>query len=280
MKNVKILTPVKNQVTKEYNYSAIEHSHTDWEITIFIAGDNVNRINGIDYPAPPNRVFILGPNHRHKILYNGTVHNHRDIYIKKDRLELIIKTFFDEYLCDAINSETPVFFDLNQELADNILKQLKGIDAFSKLAATYEKTRQAADSIIVFILGMAVESHIKAQTPIPDLFLDFLRKIQSPDVFRMRISDIKKMVGYSHTQLSFLFKKYTHSTLINYLSKLRLEFGEHLLRNTDKEVLDISYEIGYDSVSYFIKSFTKHYGITPLQFRKHSRAPNLTPILQ
>ena len=75
--------------------------------------------------------------------------------------------------------------------------------------------------------------------------------------------------NYSKSYIIRLFKKYTGKTPIDYINTYRLYKAQELLENTDKSILDISYECGFDNVSYFIRLFKKHIGVTPGKFKKH-----------
>lgn len=49
---------------------------------------------------------------------------------------------------------------------------------------------------------------------------------------------------------------------------LRLEHAKQLLQDTDTPVTEIAMQSGYQNVSYFIRSFKKTYGVSPLKYRK------------
>ena len=52
-----------------------------------------------------------------------------------------------------------------------------------------------------------------------------------------------------------------------YLIHVRLSMAEHLLRTTNKQILDISEEVGFHSLSSFNRLFQKAYGRSPRTFR-------------
>lgn len=54
-----------------------------------------------------------------------------------------------------------------------------------------------------------------------------------------------------------------------WLKNKRLEYADFQLRNTPKNVSEISAEIGYESVSHFIKSYKEKFGSTPKQKSSH-----------
>ena len=85
--------------------------------------------------------------------------------------------------------------------------------------------------------------------------------------------------GYSLEQLSFAsgltqaklqegFKFLYKRTVTEYIRHVRLESARDMLKNTDLNISQIVYSIGFSSRSYFSKIFKEKYGITPNQFKK------------
>ncbi len=55
------------------------------------------------------------------------------------------------------------------------------------------------------------------------------------------------------------------------MNYVRLKNATKLLRTTDKSVLEIALEIGYDSHEGFTKAFKKKYGVTPSEYRSKTK---------
>ena len=53
-----------------------------------------------------------------------------------------------------------------------------------------------------------------------------------------------------------------------FLTQVRLEMAAVLLKNTQKTILVIALEVGYQSEAHFSKAFKAIYGLSPSQFRK------------
>ncbi len=68
------------------------------------------------------------------------------------------------------------------------------------------------------------------------------------------------------------FKRSTKKTYIDFLNEVRIGYACHLLQETNKTVLDICYESGYNTMTNFHKQFLKHKQYTPLQYRKYYAA--------
>ncbi|MBS1326470.1 MAG: helix-turn-helix transcriptional regulator [Oscillospiraceae bacterium] len=53
-----------------------------------------------------------------------------------------------------------------------------------------------------------------------------------------------------------------------YITKLRMVYAANLLRNSDNDILTISLKSGYTSMSHFVATFKKYYGLSPSRFRQ------------
>lgn len=78
---------------------------------------------------------------------------------------------------------------------------------------------------------------------------------------------ICKEINISKSYFCNIFKKETGYTFITYLNLYRIEKSKLLLKNTNKQILDIALSVGYESQSYFCRIFKKYVGVSPLKFR-------------
>ena len=65
-----------------------------------------------------------------------------------------------------------------------------------------------------------------------------------------------------------MFKKETGQTFINYLNNYKIERSKDLLKNTNKTLLDISLEVGFNNQSYYSTIFKKYTNMTPQEYRE------------
>lgn len=84
----------------------------------------------------------------------------------------------------------------------------------------------------------------------------------------LKIEDVSKVAMFSQSYFSYLFKSITSKTFIEYLNQLRILKAMELLKTTDKRVLDICYEVGYNNVNNFNRLFRQQTGTSPLVYRK------------
>ncbi|ADQ06435.1 transcriptional regulator, AraC family [Caldicellulosiruptor hydrothermalis 108] len=84
----------------------------------------------------------------------------------------------------------------------------------------------------------------------------------------LKIEDLSRITNLSKYYFCRLFKEITHLTPIDYINKFRVEKAIELIKNTNLSISEIAFEVGFDNVSYFIKVFKEHVGVTPLQYKK------------
>jgi AraC family transcriptional regulator, exoenzyme S synthesis regulatory protein ExsA len=79
----------------------------------------------------------------------------------------------------------------------------------------------------------------------------------------LSLNELAQISGRSLSNFKREFQQLFHTTPAVWIKNKRLEYAALQLRNTPKNVSEISMEIGYESVSHFIKSFKQKYGFTP-----------------
>lgn len=90
----------------------------------------------------------------------------------------------------------------------------------------------------------------------------------------MTLKKISELYFMNEKYLGRIFLKQTGQTFKSYLNMRRLEAAAALLEKTDRKVIDISLECGFNSISYFNRIFLKKYNKTPVQYRKDRDCEN------
>lgn len=82
------------------------------------------------------------------------------------------------------------------------------------------------------------------------------------------LDHIAKNIGYSKFHLNRIFTAYTGITIYKYLQNRRLTIAAEKLVKTDKPIVQIAYEAGYDSPQSFTFAFKQVYLYPPKVYRK------------
>lgn len=79
----------------------------------------------------------------------------------------------------------------------------------------------------------------------------------------LSMNELARLSGRSLSAFKRDFEDHFHTSPGQWIRQKRLEHAHFLLRNTTKNVSEVSLEIGYESVSHFIKAYKQQYGFTP-----------------
>ncbi len=78
-------------------------------------------------------------------------------------------------------------------------------------------------------------------------------------------------MGLTYSHLSTVFSKQFGQTPFEYRNNLRLEKAQSLLLKTDRQIIEIAFSCGFDSVAAFYRCFKKEFGLPPKEYRLRYR---------
>lgn len=84
---------------------------------------------------------------------------------------------------------------------------------------------------------------------------------------RITTAELSEYFGVSATQIKNSFDGVYGTSIHTYMRSQRMQSAAKLLRQTDRTVLDIAGQFGYDNASKFAGAFRKVMGVTPMQYR-------------
>lgn len=87
---------------------------------------------------------------------------------------------------------------------------------------------------------------------------------------QLGISRLVSLSGKSQEYLTRTMKRYYGMTPSEYVNALRLSEAARLLRNTNRSVLDIQLECGFESSSHFNQRFKREFGMSPSKYRQQN----------
>jgi AraC-like DNA-binding protein len=97
----------------------------------------------------------------------------------------------------------------------------------------------------------------------------------------LTVADLARAAGLSPAHFSREFRRTFGEAPHQYLLTRRLERAAALLRNTDRSVTDICFDVGLSSLGSFVTSFRRAHGLTPQAYRdafppaqRHIRIPD------
>lgn len=268
------ITPSEGLITKRYVTPNRYHSHTGWEIVVFLDGISTNGVNGINFEASKGDFFLLGPSHSHEIAFIKTPHLHQDVYYSQEEVLEAIGELPKQMISDIITGKRLIHLKLSLNALSTVQSYLDTLQSLSTFESDMERREMVSYgkyislSLLKFLVGYYIINCYRAKSTTPKWLVEFVLELQKPEVFSRRINDIISLTNYSHSQVGAKFKEYKGVSLVDYLIEIRTTYAKDLLETTNESVLTISEECGYSSLSSFIKLFREKTGCSPLQYRK------------
>ncbi|MBR5191886.1 MAG: helix-turn-helix transcriptional regulator [Clostridia bacterium] len=82
------------------------------------------------------------------------------------------------------------------------------------------------------------------------------------------LTELSKIFSYSYNYLSYVFKKTTFLTLMDYYNMIRLEEAKNLIKKEKLNVKEVAERLNYSTPYSFSKAFKNRYKISPMQYKK------------
>lgn len=171
------------------------------------------------------------------------------------------------------------YFDLINDNQLNIIKSNDSVEideCFNKIYELSGTNDVITDTKICMILVNLITILVskKLQPENDDKFQKYKTDIDKVKEFiqnnysgKININDFIELVHLSRYHFLRIFKKYTGSSPYEYLTNYRMSKSKVLLKESEMNVNEIAFMVGYTSTNIFIRDFKKYVGNTPLKYR-------------
>lgn len=241
------------------------HTHNHWELLIVIKGALLHTFNGTEEIITKGHAHLIRPTDSHRLDY---VNHNTDVeYINFTITNEAIRAIFALYedIFDFSSSDIPFSFSVSPSIADEIIQQ--ALSTQSQKQRLYE---QSSLLLIHQLITIFLSQKLNINDAYPVWLNEFLSYLRKPKCFKMSVEQLANSTSYSYSHLSRLFRQYLGKTLIEYINETKIIYAKRLLRTTTKSILDISLDLGFNSVSSLNHKFKEATSLTPLQYRnKH-----------
>ncbi|MFD1175430.1 GyrI-like domain-containing protein [Paenibacillus puldeungensis] len=113
---------------------------------------------------------------------------------------------------------------------------------------------------------MRTNTRIDWHRKVEEAILRIMGALDEPLDFRQISTEVYSSPYHFHRK----FRELTGENVHECLRRLRMERAMHLLRTTNREITDIAFDSGYETLESFSKAFKRVYGLSPTDARKLS----------
>lgn len=122
------------------------------------------------------------------------------------------------------------------------------------------------------LLVLARSSQSSAVTDSNSLRADRIRSYIDQHYFEpLTASDLAARLGIGARQVNNIFKEQYRLTPIQYMTEVRIKRAQKLLEETEKDIVSICFEVGYETLPTFYRAFKNIVNVSPNRFRQQSR---------
>ena len=248
------------------------HWHDELEIIYVKSGFLTVNISGENYIGKPGDAFVVSPGNLHFMgSQTGTVDYFTFLFPLK-YIAFRTDDMLDDKLIEPLNSGHLM---ISPEIKDTVkeqCEQLAGVYAAEIDESESKITGQIRKKIILLQFihelwkkGFIVENDTTGRNTVEKEMVSY---IQQNYTGKILLREFGEQFHLSEKYISRYFKEHFHITLSQYVTYLRLEHAKQMLQETDISVTEVAMQSGYQNISYFIRSFKKTYGVSPLKYRK------------
>ena len=110
---------------------------------------------------------------------------------------------------------------------------------------------------------------LQSQNSEPPLVQKAREYIEKHKMDSLSLANVAKASGASVFHFCKVFKKTTGMTFTDYVGRVRLEDAKTQLLNPNRRIGEIAYDVGFQSLTQFNRTFQRVFGQSPTEFRSH-----------
>lgn len=251
------------------------HTHEEFELNFIMNAKGAKRIVGDHSDVIDDLELVLvGSNLPHawfthqcksEEITEVTIQFHRDLFeekfLKRNQLSFV-RTLLERsakgivFSAETAENLKPRFMNLHQKSGfDSVLELMSILHdlSISRNMHTLSNTSFSNDS-----LSYNSRRIVKA-----------FEYLQSNYDKNITLEEISKLVGMTEVSFSRFIKKRTGKTFIDSLNEIRIGHASRLLIDTTHTISEISYQTGFNNLSYFNRIFKARNHATPKEFREN-----------
>lgn len=252
-------------------FRMVEQSHPFLELFFVLSGSGTFEIDNVDHRCQRNDIVVVPPRRRHVI---------------RDDPALPLSLYAVCVTASVVRHEPELFDNLPLGRV-RVGKSLAGEIRASFRRMLFEQTRQRSfgPTLMVgltlqLLAAVARQSAADVRPPLTENEQAATRRASVERYAaslahrffeRAGLDDAAAELGMSRRRFTTLFAEVTGKSWAEFLTDLRIEYAQTLLRETTRSIVSIAFECGYEELSSFYRAFKRAAGVSPGEWRERQR---------
>ncbi len=251
------------------------HCHDGYEIGFYISADVDCFIKNMEYKVNNNSILFIQPYQMHTIKYKDGLKYHRYVVNFKETfiLPCLEAMGISDILQDIQNARYQKI-NLNIEASAKLNNVMV---IMFRIYTEYSKTNDAVNLaklksyLCILLLEIApaykgIDYSIALSTP-EKLVYNIIAYIDEQYSREINLQLLTEMFFIDRFYACHIFKKITSVSIIEYIQYRRVLEAQKLLLSTDKPILEICYDCGFNNIQHFYRIFKRLTNKTPARYR-------------
>ncbi len=259
----------------EYNrgtYPSNLHYHDYYELVVFEGGEVSYVCEGRVHNPKRGDVILVPPSKFHMSVINceSTRYKRHVFYFYPSAFDTIGYGSLTCFLEKVKEGEILTF--------NSIELRQKFMDALSDLREVFKKDSSALEcalglSYVIQVFYLLNQKQLQKKSEkecLPKKILKLQEYVDKNFAVITSVKQVAKQFFYSREYVSRLFRKYFDTTISDYIMKRRISKSQSLIIE-GHALIDVAFQVGFGSLSTFIRAFKMVTGMLPSEYRKLRR---------
>ena len=254
------------------NFADPWHYHKEYELTLILKSSGIRYMgNSID-DFYPGDLVLVGPSLPHCWKNeSGYAEGVRSICIQwhHEVLDKFIEESIEFHdiriLLQHAQYGTRILHTPAQRIKEKLL-QLLSMEPAKKMIFFLELLLELSgnkEKVVLSGVGKGLTTDSQGDKRIQGI----LQFIGENHTRKITIKDMADLTFMTEVSFCKFFKRRFRKSFTNYLNEFRIRKSCQLLRETDKKLIDVAMDCGYENMSFFHRQFKKYLSMTPNEYR-------------
>ncbi len=243
-----------------------EHYHQTYQLLFVLEGEGAIRLEGGVRKLAVDDTALIVPYSVHSVMSDFRltllVLAFDEAVLDPDMREQLLHAYFP----DSCLMKPGLFAasELRQLLRKMLFEQSRELSPLVRLSLKVQLSQ-----LLLLLVRSAGTEAAGASTSSNKLRAEKIRSyIDSKYFDPLTAGDIASKLDISTRHVNNIFKERYNMTPMQYLTEVRIRVAQKLLVETGKDIISICFEVGYDSVSTFYRSFKAVAKLSPKTYRE------------
>lgn len=248
------------------------HLHPEYEIVYVKNGSSNQHIGSYHSKYNDGTLVLVGPNLPHSNMSNRDFEDNLTVIIqmKEDFLKNKMLGFSEFAFIENLLIKAKQGICFGQDIKNKLGKQIENLqhlNNYNRLLSLINILRElslTSDYTLLNANAISITQHSSSYYRVALINEYVANNYQKP----IQLIELANITNLTESSFSRFFKKITGQTFITFLNEYRIHKACTLLSETNNNISEIMYQVGFNEAAHFTRVFKKYTHSSPREYRK------------